>query len=340
MDMNNTPMSAMDEDELKSARERLADLLARYERGEEISAHPQYEELLKYLDQEEAAKRQRERFASRMQADEAVPFSEAANMRRIGRLVNEGADTMVLHTKEAYRLFIGRGQDPARNQPAIMGGKRAAACLRGIWGLSGNDNPYADWQLLQASERLDAALNRLREDDKRATEQLEALRQKGLNFSVLRSQEPQAVGLGFASPYGYLIATLTVEYDHLIRVVKTLIRKDVVSDADGRKQVIDATRRLRAVFHEIVRVERLLSNENMKPLSRADFLPGADELAKKRVTAAAQLFGEVPREVFAGHHRPRHSRRRVDVSAEEQRLLETLDLTPSEAELALEAHLV
>ena len=339
MDMN-TPASAIIESDPAAARERLASILARYERGEEVSGHPQYEELLKFLDHQEAAKRKSERFASRLQADDVVPFSEAANMRRIGRLVNEAADTMLLHTKEAYRLFIGRGQDPARNQPAIMGGKRAAACLRAIWGLSGNDNPYADWQLLQASERLNAALRQLREDAKRCVGQLDALRAKGLNYSVLRSEEPQPVGLGFASPYGYLIAELTVEYDYLIRVVKTLIRKNIASDAEGRKQVVDTTRRVRAVFHEIVRVERLLTHENMKALSRADFLPGADELAKKRVMAAAQLFGEIPRDVFAGHDRPRHSRRRVDVTAEEQRLLETLDLTPSEADLAVEARLI
>lgn len=339
MDMK-LPASAIVGTELSDARERLTDILARYERGEDVAGHPQYEELLKLLDQEEEAKRQGERFASRMQADEAVSFSEAANMRRIGRLVNESADTMLLHTKEAYRLFIGRGQDPARNQPAIMGGKRAAACLRAIWGLSGNDNPYADWQLLQASERLDAVLRQLREDAKRAAGQLEALRQKGLSYSVLRSEEPQPVGLGFASPYGYLIAEITVEYDYLIRVIKTLIRKNLSSDAEGRKQVVDGTRRVRAVFHEIVRVERLLANENMKPLSRADFLPGADDLAKKRVSAATQLFGEIPRDVFAGHNRPRHSRRKAGITPEEQRLLDTLDLTPSEADLALEAHLI
>jgi hypothetical protein len=44
--------------------------------------------------------------------------------------------------------------------------------------------------------------------------------------------------------------------------------------------------------------------------------------------------------VFAGHNRPRHSRRKAGITPEEQRLLDTLDLTPSEADLALEARLI
>ncbi|MBK6336623.1 MAG: DUF1845 family protein [Betaproteobacteria bacterium] len=36
---------------------------------------------------------------------------------------------------------------------AIVGGRRVAAALRAIWHLSGNDNPYADWVLVNIGER-------------------------------------------------------------------------------------------------------------------------------------------------------------------------------------------
>ena len=60
----------------------------------------------------------------------------------IGALVDEAPDTMALHTREAYRLFVGRTFDPGRQIQAIVGGRRVAAALRAIWYLSGNDNPY------------------------------------------------------------------------------------------------------------------------------------------------------------------------------------------------------
>ena len=56
-------------------------------------------------------------------------------------------------------------------------------------------------------------------------------------------------------------------------------------------------------------------------MSRSDFLPGANEEARKRVEAAVGIFGEVPQPIFTGEVRPRHSRRRVDVSEAEMRLL-------------------
>jgi hypothetical protein len=63
----------------------------------------------------------------------------------IGELVDEAPDTMALHTREAYRLFVGRSLDVAQQREPIVGGRRVAAALRAIWYLSGNDNPYADW---------------------------------------------------------------------------------------------------------------------------------------------------------------------------------------------------
>ena len=67
----------------------------------------------------------------------------------MGGLVDEVPDTMTLHTKEAYRLFIGRRFDATNQIEAIAGGRRVAASLRAIWYLSSNDNPYADWVLVK-----------------------------------------------------------------------------------------------------------------------------------------------------------------------------------------------
>ena len=245
----------------------------------------------------------------------------------IGVLVDEAPDTMALHTREAYRLFVGRSSDAVRQRDPIVGGRRVAAALRAIWYLSGNDNPYADWVLVDIGERISEIGGSLQRETQRGEDRLRALKQRGLNFSVLQSRVPQQVELGFRSPYGYAVADLVVRYDYCNRVIKTLVRKDLLPDREGRGLIFSYTRRLRAMFEEIVRFERWLFRDELRPLSRHDFLPAAAAEAKKRVQAVMALLGAVPRDVFAGARRPRHSRRWVELSAQELKLLQDADLS-------------
>ena len=109
-------------------------------------------------------------------------------------------------------------------------------------------------------------------------------------------------------------------------MVKTLVLKDRLSDDDGRAAIREIGRGLRALFLEPIRWERLLLREEMLPLSRRDFLPSADEVARQRMHIAVTLFGEVPRAVFTGDDAPRHSQRRITPTAAELRLLREVSL--------------
>lgn len=249
----------------------------------------------------------------------------------IDALVDEAPDTMALHTREAYRLFVGRSLDVAQQREPIVGGRRVAAALRAIWYLSGNDNPYADWVLVDIGERIGEIGGSLQRETQRGEDRLHALKQRGLNFSVLQSRVPQQVELGFRSPYGYAVADLVVRYDYCNRVIKTLVRKDLLPDREGRSLIFSYTRRLRGMFEELVRFERWLFRDELRPLSRHDFLPAAEVNAKKRVQAVMALFGAVPRDVFTGTRRPRHSRRWVEPTAQELKLLQDADLSWSPA---------
>jgi integrating conjugative element protein (TIGR03761 family) len=197
-----------------------------------------------------------------------------------------------------------------------------AAALRAIWYLSGNDNPYADWALVDTGERIQHLKAALDELGRECEARLEGAAKKGLIFSVLKSREPVALELGFRSPYGYTVAGLVVEYDYRVRQVKTLVRKDLMADEEGRRLIREVTRRARGVFETPVRFERYLMRPELSDLSRADWLPGAGAEAGKRVKAVTGIFGEVPKAVFTGASAPRHSRRRVNLSAQELALLQ------------------
>jgi hypothetical protein len=72
----------------------------------------------------------------------------------------------------------------------------------------------------------------------------------------------------------------------------------------------------------------------MLPLTRRDFLPGADELGRLRVQAAVALFGEVPMAVFTGEEAPRHTQRRVTPTPAELLLMREASLGASRDLLA------
>ena len=249
--------------------------------------------------------------------DAPAPNAPAA----MGRLADETPDVMTLHTQDAYRMFIGRAADAVTKAPAIPGGRRFAAMLKAIWYLSANDNPYADWLLIRVYQSLAGIRSQMGQVIEAREAEFERLRRKGLALSVLASRSPVTVELGFRSPYGYATAEAIVEFDYHVRMVKTLVLKDRMSDEAGRADIRAVGRGLRALFLEPIRWERSLLDTDLRFLTRTDYLPEADESARRRVALAAQLLGALPIDVLTGAERPRHTQQRSVLSVEQQRVL-------------------
>jgi len=118
-----------------------------------------------------------------------------------------------------------------------------------------------------------------------------------------------------------MIVDLILDSDWYARVVKTMVQKNRLGDIEGKEDLYLMTKRIRALFESTLPYQKYLLREELRQLSRSDFLPGASDEARKRVEAAGGIFGEVPQPIFTGEVRPRHSRRRADVSEAEMRLL-------------------
>jgi len=315
--------------DIAAERDALADLMAA---GHCAQDDPRWARFVELRERENEL-----REVARNEIRDLAPAAAVAGRRappagKLGQLADATPDTMTLHTKEAYRMFTGRLADAAANLPHIPGGRRFAAILKSIWHLSANDNPYADWILVRMYDGLVAIRNHLDRVITVREEAFDLLKRKGLSMSVMGSRNPKTVELGFRSPYGYATAEVIVEFDYYVRMVKTLIHKDRISDAEGRTAIRQVGREMRALFIEPIRWEKNLLREELRALSRSDFLPGADDAARQRVRAAIALFGEVPRKVFTGAVAPRHTRRRVKLTDAELRLLEQASLKASEDE--------
>jgi integrating conjugative element protein (TIGR03761 family) len=312
-------------------RAALADLLAADEPDE---ADPRYSRLEVLEERERQLREMDTTWRSRNGAEQVVTAREATSMRELGSLVNEAEDSMTLHTKEGYRLFMGRAKDPQGAYAAIVGGKRIAAALRSLWMLTSLDNPYADWALVRHEHNLGLMNQRLETEIRTGKAELAAMKERGLSYGLLVSSEPKGVALGFKSPYGYAMAELMVSYDHFIRLVKTLGRKNLISDDQERMRIREVTRLIRRHFNETARFERWLMRPELRELCRADYMPGADAEAGKRIEAAAAIFGPVPAGLFSGRLVPRHSRRRIQLSEQDKKLLQQVAAELARAEAA------
>ena len=269
-------------------------------------------------------------------AEKEVRYLDSIKMTSLGSLVNEGNDSMALHTKEAFRMFMGRRQDPEKKLPPIIGAKRCASSMKGFWAQSANDNPYADWALLRAVHGLRQFTRELKKLTDQYIGQLRELEAKGLSFSILHSGQPQSVSLEFKSPYGYLMAEFIVDYDYFIRVIKTAVRKGRITDTECKDVLRNMTRRIRGWMEELARFDRFLWRPELKNLSRGDFLPGADVEAKKRVEAVTAIFGPIPTDIFSGKILPPYTKRRTQITDAERALLNRVgrELAVSDAQEA------
>lgn len=313
-----------DKYDIDGERRALADLI---EADNPDDSDPRYGRLVELEQRERLLKQMQSAHRQRNGAEREVPDGEAMRLRNVGALVSEDDDVMLIHTLEASRLFIGRAMEPGQTGYGISGGKKVGAALRAVWYLSGEDNPYADYCLINATERMLELRSKLTQASAANVERLERLRQQGLMYSLLKSASPMPVTLGFKSPYGYSVIGLINDFDFHVRTVKTMVRKDLVSDDEGYRDVFQATKAARSIFEQVVYWQRQLMREPIRPHSRRDFLPTADEEARKRLQFLVQTLGALPREVVNRTVRPRHSRNRVELKPEELRLLNEVPLT-------------
>lgn len=307
--------------------------------GEKREDDPLFDRYVELVDRKERLEKVQAAFNARKGSDSQVKPAEFFAMDELGSLIDSESDLMTLHTKEAFRLFMGRAREPGKEAAPIVGGRRTASALRNLWMLTANDNPYADWALLRHEQSISEIEDRLANEVKAAEKMLHELQARGLTFSVLKSETPQPLQLGFKSPYGYSISRLIVDFDYFVRLQKTLARKTLRSDAQMRQSISEVTRIIRRVFNETGRFDRWLIQKEIQNLSRLDFIKEAAanrEGSEKRVEFVTEVFGMVPADVFTAKLQPRHSRRRYSISEADQKMLQSagVDIAKAAANMA------
>ncbi|NJM44465.1 MAG: DUF1845 family protein [Brachymonas sp.] len=251
-------------------RERLAvlQLITKSQAGEEIPASdPMFDRWMLYEDRfVQYAKLMAQR-QTRAAAPAQVTRSEVTAYKALGTLVNdaeEGVDTIELHTKEAFLLFLGRATDPdavpadaasttvkgENSAPArIISFKKVGASYRMLSSLSANNNPYADWALIELSARRDELQKHLSESTAALEKTIDDMkRSRGISIVKARSTTPQKLPIKFKSSYGHAMVETLAEFDYLVRLIRTLVFKARLTVPLADQMIRDLMRRFRGHF--------------------------------------------------------------------------------------------
>jgi len=294
---------------------------------DELNKHPDLLRWEELQDRKQRLQKMQDDSKGHHGADTRVPYRDTQMLNRMGRLVtridgDDGeSDTMVLHTRHAFRLFVGRRRDPVKGTRPIPSAKRIGTVLKMLHDLSRFDNPYADWALLRADEFITRINGAIAASTAEFNKRLNDLEERGLKYRVLRSSAPQTFNLEFRSSYGYMLSEMIVQYDYFVRLVMTMVNKGQMADSELRTTLRPIIGSTRSFFEEMIRYEKVLCGPELRALSRSDYLPNANADAKKRVDAVSQIFGMVPSQIFKGEVLPQHTKRRLDATPQELDML-------------------
>ena len=311
-------------------------LAALIDADEPDPADPLYPRFEEYLERLKKLDLMREAHRARSNGNPEVPLNQAAKLRQIGALQSEEEDQMTVHTLEASRLYLGVSPEPGSGSRfGVPGARRAAAALRQLFLLTGSNNPYADWKLVEIDDKL-AAIRILTTTIERShMAMLDERKGRGMTYSILQSKAPQVFALGYHSPYGFAVTDVVAAFDYVVRVVKSATRRDVISKQQEHLALLRIKREIRSMFEHAIQAARVLMDKHLLQLNRTDYLPQALDESKKRVAAAVQLLGHVPTDVFTGERFPRHSLRNQKLTSKEVEMLKQLSIT-SQKEAAAE----
>jgi integrating conjugative element protein (TIGR03761 family) len=205
--------------------------------------------------------------------------------------VLRGSATLTLQTRHAVRLVKGRSY--SAEKPAIIGLLGFANLVRTVWHGARDDDPYADWWLLQVHDTLVQAELELAVLERALSARLEAL--SAIDVVAPESARPARIALNFSNPYAFRAAGLIGQFDGFACKVLSARHVGLIGRDESEKLLHQGGRWVRRALQSPV-LYRLLG------VTRDDVL---QRTAKG--LQAEETMGEVPDDVLRGDRRAPHA---------------------------------
>ncbi|MBK5012156.1 TIGR03761 family integrating conjugative element protein [Pseudomonas sp. S60] len=196
--------------------------------------------------------------------------------------------TLTLHTHHAARLWQGRmGREGVH---PIMGMAGYIGVTNLLKQASSQDDPFADWFMLQLEDKLLQAKAEMRALTKQVSRVERALPTQidiGENLNI----HPVTLPLFIGSQLGFLAVYLLTDYDTLVRRVLLAHHTALIGRPDMETWIDRGARELRSLFG-------LAQRYRLAGVSREDMAAN-----NARARDAIDKFGTPPRKVLEGGHR-------------------------------------
>lgn len=171
-----------------------------------------------------------------------------------GKMV--GGVNILLHTRQAHRLYHGRRRDDTKGIQPVTGLIRFAGQMNNIWTGAGRDDPYADYFLLEIEQALELASDTIRALSDDLQQKLDQLAQRGYRITLQESTQPIELTLKFAPEFTHKAAMVLLDYDFLARQVLSLRHAAALDRTLAKRYLNHAASRIRAAFELSVRYKR------------------------------------------------------------------------------------
>ncbi len=199
---------------------------------------------------------------------------------------------IILHTKQAHRLYHGRRRDTRNNIEPVTGLIRFAGQMNQIWLAAGRDDPYADYFLFEIERAIESADETMKELIKVLEAKNEKLAQRGYRVTLQESTQPIELSLKFAPEFTHKAALSLLEFDYLVRLVLSLRHAAVLKRDEANEYIISAAGRIRHAFEMSLRYKRTM-------VTRDDIAANNG----RAQTATAQLRIKLPQSILEGNIR-------------------------------------
>ena len=177
--------------------------------------------------------------------DQADPITQPKLVRQQPGTVRTSG-VLLLHSRQAHRLFYGRRRDEGKGINLIVGLTRFSSNVRHCWEASANDDPYADLVLLDIETAYEEAIAELQNGLEHLASLLSSI--GGISFSDSASASPVEIPLEFGVPWGFRGANLLALFDRVVMQSLTARHVGLFLDTEWHRFVHSHARRVRKVF--------------------------------------------------------------------------------------------
>lgn len=198
--------------------------------------------------------------------------------------------TLQLHTNIVHTLFYGR--DRSGDVPEILGFLYFTHAVRVIEIASQQDDPYADYKLLELEAEIRGIKDRIDEIQGDYDKRIKAIQGLHIDMLSIASTNPKVAHLDFKSRIGSLAMLALASFDMLMLKGLTLRHFSLI-DKDVMNKHKDS---LKTDFNRLFRSPRSF---RVSGASRDDFASN-----NARAIAAIEKFGELPTEILRGDIKP------------------------------------